>query len=59
MKNTSCSELNSEQFLFNNDFKNICRFQDIRGQIFVFLVPLIPSYVTYHLNYSVNSSRLL
>ena len=39
MKGAYCSELYSEQLLFYNALKNICRFRDMTAQKFMLLAP--------------------
>ena len=51
-------EHDSKQLLFNNAFKNVCRFRDIRGQRFIVLAPKIPNYVTFDLNNGIIRFRL-
>ena len=42
MKDAYCLELYSEQLLFNNALKNICRFRDMTAQKFMVLAPQNP-----------------
>ena len=42
MKIAYCSELDSEQLLFYNAFKNICRFRDMTAKKFMVLAPQNP-----------------
>ena len=44
--------------MFNNDFQNVSRFRDKRGQIFAVLAPKTPYYVTYDLDFDMIRSRL-
>ena len=39
MKGAYCSELNSEQLLFNDALKYFCCFRDIRSQKYAVLAP--------------------
>ena len=48
----------SKQLLFNNALQNVCRFRDIRVQIFAVLAPKIPYHVTDDLNFDMNRLRL-